>query len=399
MKVTMQKSEPNAALILIILSILSIFPPLATDMYLSAFGDIQNYLKAWDGAAELSLSVFFLGLCIGQLIFGPLIDRYGRKRPLLVGVLVYCLATAFLLLTHSASVFIGLRFLQALGACAGMVVGRAVISDLYEGADAARKMTLLVMLITLGPIVSPLLGGILITHFGWKSVFLLMLAVGCLALLLVIFALPETRPAARQGNASLVSISRNYWGLLTSRSFTIPALVSSFVQAAMFSFITASSSVFQGILKLDRIEYGLTFGFVALGLVVASILNNHLLKKVTTTKMMSASLPLFVAFGLVLLLVAQTHPFWPLILSLWLTIAMVGLSGANGTMIAMDAARGQSGVGSALVGAVQFGVAFICSALVASATGDSVVPLALGITLPAMIASLLWFGLRGRRRN
>lgn len=391
MKTTASQPGSNALTIVIVLSVLSIFPPLATDMYLSAFGEIQTYLSAADGALELSLSVFFLGLCVGQLVFGPLIDRFGRKGPLLVGAGLFCLATVLLLLTRSTSMFIGLRFIQALGACGGMVVGRAVVSDLYEGTTAARMMTLLVMLMTLGPVVSPLLGGILVTQFGWKSVFVAMLVIGALALVLALTLLPETLPASKRLKTPFLGVFGDYWKLLASRQFVVPALVSSFVQAAMFSFITASSSVFQGRLGLNEIEYGLAFGFVALGLVVASFINNWLLVKLAVKTVISAALPLFVAISFVLLLVSGTDQLWVLIIPLWFSIAMVGLLSANGTSIAMEAARGQSGVGSALVGAMQFGVAFVCSAIVASAIASSALPLALGILVPALVALVLWF--------
>ena len=159
----------------------------------------------------------------------------------------------------------------------------------------------------------------------------------------------------------------------------------------MFSFITASSSVFQGRLGLNEIEYGLAFGFVALGLVVASFINNWLLVKLAVKTVISAALPLFVAISFVLLLVSGTDQLWVLIIPLWFSIAMVGLLSANGTSIAMEAARGQSGVGSALVGAMQFGVAFVCSAIVASAITSSALPLALGILVPALVALVLWF--------
>lgn len=378
-------------MIIVVLSILSIFPPLATDMYLSAFGEIQTYLSAPDGTLELSLSVFFLGLCVGQLLFGPLIDRYGRKKPLLAGAGLFCITTVLLLLTHSASIFIGLRFLQALGACGGMVVGRAVVSDLYEGTAAARTMTLLVMLMTLGPVVSPLLGGVLVVQLGWKAVFVTMLAIGVLALVLALTLLPETLPVSRRLKTPVYRVFNDYWRLLSSRQFVISSLVSAFVQAAMFSFITASSSVFQGVFGLTEIEYGLAFGFVALGLVVASFVNNRLLARLEVASIISIALPIFVAISFVLVLVSATHELWILIVPLWFSIAMVGLLSANGTSIAMEAARGQSGAGSALVGAIQFGVAFLCSALVASAVGTSTLPMALGILLPALVALALWF--------
>lgn len=363
-------------------------------MYLSAFSDIQVYLKASDGVLELSLSVFFLGLCIGQLLFGVIIDRVGRKTPLLVGAGVFCVTTLLLLFTTSANVFVALRFVQALGACAGMVVGRAVVTDLYSGQAAARTMTFLAMLMTLGPIVSPFLGGLLVTAFGWKSVFVAMLLIGLTALLLASAILPETLPKAARLTSPVMSVFRDYAKLLNARGFIVPAVVSAFIQAVMFSFITASSSVFQGVFGLNKITYGLAFGFVALGLAVASWGNHRLLAFWDVKTVVNRFLPVFVVAGVLLVLVSGTRDLLVLIVPLWFAIALVGLLNANCTAIAMEASRGMAGGGSALVGMLQLGVAFVCSAIVASQISASALPLALGVLIPASIAFMIWFAAR-----
>ncbi|WP_409160539.1 multidrug effflux MFS transporter [Pectobacterium sp. B2J-2] len=383
-------SELNGKMIISILALLSVFAPLSTDMYLSAFSDIQSYLRAEDGTLELSLSVFFLGLCTGQLLFGPLIDRYGRRVPLLTGIVIFCGATVMLLLTSSAALFIVLRFIQAIGACGGMVVGRAVVSDLYRGVRAARTMTILVMLMALGPVLSPLLGGILISYLGWKSIFMTMLVIGMLAFLLSALFLPETLPVHARSTQSLIKSFASYRKLLISRNFIMLSLVSAFVQAAMFTFITASSSVFQGVFGLSNIEYGLAFALVSLSLVLSSWINNRLLMLFSVEKIISTALTVFLLTGLILISVSDTEKLWIFITPLCVAIAMVGLLGANTTSLAMEAARGQSGVGSAFIGSLQFGVAFACSAAIAVFISESAFPLAMGITIPAVIALLLW---------
>ncbi|WP_437615965.1 Bcr/CflA family efflux MFS transporter, partial [Erwinia sp. V71] len=307
---TSREQEFNGKMVISILALLSVFAPLSIDMYLSAFSDIQSYLHAEDGALELSLSVFFLGLCAGQLLFGPLIDRYGRRVPLLTGIAIFCGATVMLLLTSSASLFIFLRFIQAVGACGGMVVGRAVVSDLYRGARAARAMTMLVMLMALGPILSPLLGGILVSYLGWKSIFMTMLTIGMLAFLLSALFLPETLPPHARSAASLLKSFGSYRKLFVSRKYMIVSLVSAFVQAAMFVFITASSSVFQGVFGLSNIEYGLAFALVSLSLLLSSWLNNRLLMFFSVEKIISTALPVFLMTSLILISVSDTDKLW-----------------------------------------------------------------------------------------
>lgn len=380
----------NGAAILAVLALLSIFAPLATDMYLSAFSAIEAHLAAAPGTMELSLSVFFLGLCLGQLVFGPAIDRWGRKGPLLAGVALFCTATVGLLLTDSPAAFVGLRFVQALGACGGMVVGRAVVTDLYRGQAAARAMTLLVMLTTLGPILSPLLGGLLVTGFGWPSVFVAMLAVGALALVLAGAFLPETLPREARRAAAPGAILGNYLRLLGHRGFVVPAVVGGLSFSALFAFITGSSSVLQGGFGLSPVTYGLAFGLVAMSLVVASLVNARLLRRFGAEKIIGATLPAFALAALVLVAVSGTGHLAVLLAPLWLAIGIAGGLASNATAIAMQAAKASAGTASALIGAMQFGIAALSSSVLAMLVSGSALPMTLGVLVPALAAALIW---------
>ncbi len=182
----------KAAGITAVLGLLSLFPPLATDMYLAGLGDIAEALHTGERATDLSLSIFFLGLCLGQFIVGPQIDSWGRKRPLLAATALFIVTSLALILVQDIIAFNALRFLRALGACGGMVVGRAVVNDLYEGRQAEKVMTILVMLLTIGPIVSPTLGSLLLEAFGWRSIFIVMMVVGMIAFILSVIVMSET---------------------------------------------------------------------------------------------------------------------------------------------------------------------------------------------------------------
>lgn len=386
---TKPHKSTHGTLILIVLALLSIFPPLATDMYLSAFGEIQQHLHAPHGAMEHSLSVFFLGLCVGQMIFGPLVDRYGRKKPLLWGAGIFCLSTVFLLSAQSTAAFIALRFLQAVGACAGMAIGRAIVADLYHGVAAARTMTLLITLMALGPVLSPLLGSFLVAQFGWRAIFVAMLLIGVVALVLTWLVLPETLASEHRLKAPPSEVFLAYLKLLTVPEFIAPAIVSSLVLGELFSFITASPAIFRGMMSLGRIEYGLVFGAISLGLIVASGLNSRLLDFIEVRTIINFALPASVIVNIVLCL-SGTQSLLVLVSLLWLSVSLIGFLSANCTSLAMEASRCQSGGGSALLGALQFGTAFICSSVVAWMISVGTGPLALGMFVPAVFAQLLW---------
>ncbi|MDJ0931058.1 MFS transporter [Breoghania sp.] len=260
--VSRRKSEGFVA---VVLALLAIFPPLSTDMYLSAFNDIQAAFNVPDGSLEISLSVFFLGLGIGQLMVGPLIDRMGRRGPLLFGIAVFCIATVLLLCVDSVGPFIALRLVHAVWACGGMVVGRAVISDMYTGRRAIQMLTLLVTLMSLSSITAPFLGSLLVTFVGWQSVFVMMLVVDLAAFGLSWWIIPETLPVSRRTRTPITAAFRDYAGLFVGAENLSSAEPggAAFVQAAVFSYIISSSSIFIGHYGLTNIQYGLCFGLVA----------------------------------------------------------------------------------------------------------------------------------------
>lgn len=384
----------RATLIVVVLALLSIFPPLATDMYLAGIGDVADSLGASRPAAELSLSLFFLGLCVGQLIMGPLIDAFGRKGPLLIGTAVFTLSSVALLLVDDIVVFNGLRFVQAIGACAGMVVGRAVVTDLYQGRRAAKVMTVLVMLMTLGPILAPTAGSLLLTTLGWRSIFVFMVVVGALALVLAQLVLPETLPRARRHEDAFARAFLHYRTLLWRRQFILPALVGGLIQAAMFAFITASPGVFQGSFGLSSVAYGVLFGCIASALVIFGQVNNMLLNRYEPQQVLSAGLLLLLAAAVVLVLVSGTSVLWVLVVPLWVALGMVGLLSANAMSVAMAASPDGAGIASAGIGAIQFGLAFATSTLVSLAGTETAGSLVWAILVLAVLAVLCWGYLR-----
>ncbi len=373
------------------LGLLSIFPPLATDMYLAALGDLATSMNASHTAAELSLSIFFLGLCFGQILIGPLTDTYGRKAPLLVGIVLFTGTSIILPLLSNIAWFNALRFIQAIGASAGMVVGRAMVKDLYEGRQAAKVMTVLVMLLTIGPIVSPTLGSLLLETFGWKSIFVTMALISVVALALSCVTLPETLPVAERKEQPFRTGMKTAGLLLSQGKFVTMALVAGMIQSGMFAFITGSSGVFQGIFGLSSFEFGIMFAVIATALIIFGRVNGVLLNRYSPEQILKAVLPLFVASTLVLTVMSQSNSLIAFAVPLWVSIGLVGLLSSNAMAIAMELTKAGAGMGSALLGAIQFAIAFTVSSSVAIGGTSTALPMSLGLLVPASFAAVLFF--------
>lgn len=396
---TSQHSIPQPAVsitrIVVILAMLTAFAPFATDMYLPGFGQMATSFGTDHGRIESTLSAFFLGLAIGQALYGPLIDRFGRRTPLLVGVGLFALATIGCLLVRDIGLFTGLRVLQAVGGCAGMIIGRAIVNDLFEPKESARVLSLMLMLMTLAPMVAPLLGGWILLWAGWQAIFLFMLAFALLCGILVWFYLPETLAAERRTTLRFKPILRAYAQLCTHRAFIVPTLVGGLAQASMFAFITGSPFVFIDLFGVPEQHYGWLFGLIALGLIVGAQANRIGVRHWPVQTLLGIGLLINLMASVALAASVQSHSLILLMVPLWFSIASLGFIGGNAAAIAMAASGRHPGSGSALVGVLQFGCAFIVSSVVAGMQNGTAYPMALAIAAVGALASLLWFA--GRR--
>lgn len=380
----------SAGRIIIILGALAAFAPVATDMYLPAFGLMAAHFGVEEGSIEATLSAFFLGLAVGQAFYGPLIDRFGRRGPLLAGIGIYTAATLLCLVAPDVTVFTALRFLQAVGGCAGMIVGRAVVRDLFDEREGARALSLLMMVMTLAPILAPVLGGFIVTVAGWRTVFLFMLAFGLICAVLVWRVLPETLPPERRHALSLRAIAATWAHLLGHRPFIVPALVGGLAQACMFAFITGSPFVFINLHGASAQTYGFLFALIACALIVSAQLNRMALRRFRPPVLLGAALCLNVVAGLTLVAVAGRHDLVLLLIPLWFAIGSLGFITANAAAIAMGASGPHSGSGSSLIGILQFSFAFAVSALVAGLQNGTAYPMTVAIAACGSAALLLW---------
>jgi DHA1 family bicyclomycin/chloramphenicol resistance-like MFS transporter len=382
----------STARLTLILGALTAFGPMSIDMYLPSLPAIAREFHSDTATAQISLTIFFIGLAAGQALYGPIADRYGRKRPLLIGCALYAIASLACALATSIESLIVLRLVQAIGGCAGMVLARSAVRDLFDEHDSARMYSFLMLVMGLAPITAPLIGGQLLLAFGWRAIFWLLSGFGLLCLLMVLFGLPETLPAERRNRAGLSQALEIYGRLLVDRRFIGYALAGGFVSAGMFAYISGSPFVFIELYGVAPQRYGWLFGANALGLVIASQINRKLLARYRGESILTVTLVVTATAGLLLALVAATAlgGLVGLLAPLFVCIASVGLVGPNTSAAAMAPHGRVAGSASALLGTLQFVVGAIAGTLVGALHNGTALPMA-GVIAICEIAALVIF--------
>lgn len=389
MTASREKPEKYAAIVLI-LGTLTAFGPLSIDMYLPAFPSIASDFKASIATIQLSLTSFFLGLAIGQIFYGPLLDRFGRKPPVYVGLALYSLASFLCALAPNSETLIAARFLQALGACGGMVVARAVVRDLFHERDAARVFSLLMLVMGIAPILAPLIGGYVTLHWGWHSLFTILGVLSLAALAAVFWVLPETRgpnPAFH-----LSSAFRTYMSILKSRRFMGFAASGGIAQAGMFAYITGSPFVFIELFQVPAENYGWIFGSNAFGLIAASQINIRLLRKYSPEKILRASFTILAVSGLALIVSSYFQlGFLAMLVPLFFFVGTLGLTLPNTSAAALAAEGARAGSASALLGTLQFTSAALSSAFVSGLDNGTSHPMSGTIAICGVLSFTVFF--------
>jgi DHA1 family bicyclomycin/chloramphenicol resistance-like MFS transporter len=361
----------------LVLGALTAFGPMSIDMYLPSLPALSRALQADAAAVQLTLAAFFVGMALGQTLYGPLADRFGRKRPLYAGIVLYVLGSVACALAADIRTLIAARFVQALGACSGMVIARAVVRDLFGAQDAARMFSVLMLVMGAAPILAPLAGGQLLLHFGWASIFWALGGFGLLCLAVAVLWLPETHRAAR-GRFSVGGALRAYGVLLADRRFSGYALTGGLVSAAMFAYIAGSPFVFIDLYGVPAQDYAWLFGSNALGLIAGSQVNRRLLRKRPAARVLRAASAANLAFALLLVVVVASGAggLTGIVVPLFGFIASLGFIFPNSTALAMAPQGANAGSAAALLGILQFALATLSSVLVSAAHDGSAAPMA-----------------------
>lgn len=352
--------------------------PLAIDTYLPAFPAIARSLGTDAAHMQGTLAAYFAGLAIGQAAFGPASDRYGRRWPLLAGLVVFALASAGCALATSVEQLTLLRFIQSLGGCAGMVIARAVVRDVAEEQAAVRLMARLMLVMGLAPVLAPLLGGWLLGFAGWRGIFGVLALYAAAMAAIIWFLLPETLPAERRRRDSFMGILRVYAQLLADRRFMGPALASGLCIAGMFAYIASSPFVLMELHGLGPTSYALVFGANAAGLILASQITAWATQRIAPAALLHIALLVPQAGGALVLLGAATgqQGLGLLLTGLALSIASLGAILPLSAAIAMAPHGRAAGSASALLGTLQFSLGAVAGALTGLLHDGTALPMA-----------------------
>jgi DHA1 family bicyclomycin/chloramphenicol resistance-like MFS transporter len=393
-----RSARRTGLLVTLVLGGLTATPPLAMDMYLPSLPEVTRSLHAPAATVQLTLTACLAGMALGQLVVGPMSDRWGRRRPLLAGLAVYLVATALCAVAPSVETLVALRLAQGLAGAAGIVIARAVVRDLYDGMAMARFFSTLMLISGTAPIVAPLIGGQILRVTDWRGVFVVLTVVGALLAALVWLRLPETLPPAERHEGGGGEALRAMRGLLCDLPFTGYMLTGGFAFAALFAYISASPFVIQEIYGASPQTFSLLFGLNSVGLVIAGQINGKVLVgRVRLDKVLAVGLTVTVLAATALLLMSAgvlgEVGLAPVAAALFVLMSAMGITLPNAQSLALLRTRRAAGSASALLGTSSFLVGAVASPLVGVAGEHTAVPMALVQLAGALVALACFVGM------
>ena len=379
-----------------VLGVLTAFGAASIDMYLPSLPSIAASLAASPGSVQLTLSTFMAGMGVGQLAYGPVSDRWGRRTPLFFGITLYVLASIGCAFAPTIEVLIAARFLQALGAAAGPVLARAIVRDLFDGTEIARVMSLMMLVMGAVPILAPLAGGALLTAFSWRMIFGVLAVFGIVAFALAYPSIPRSRTGP-----SPDTLQRNFGALTADPVFISAMLAGTFAGAALFAYIGSASFVFMTVYHFTPQTFALVFGLNAAGFIGASQLNRMLLARVPMASLRHVA-AIALAIGSVLLLLEVylwSAPVALLAPTLFAVLASIGMLLPNANAAALMNHASRAGLASSVMGASSFALAAVVTSLPGALHDGTARPMVLAIATCAFLTLAMseWLRRAGQR--
>ncbi len=388
--VSSQQRKPPAGLVLL-LGLLTAIGPLSIDMYLPGLPEIARTLHADAGSAARTVAIFFFGMAIGQLAYGPLSDRKGRRAPLLGGLVLFLIGTIGCALAPSIDVLMVARLVQAIGACSGLVIARAIVRDHCGPRDSARIFSRLILVMGASPIFAPTLGGIVLLFGTWRTVFWLLFGAGALILIAVVFLLAESRSESTAAQAASENVLASYRAVLGMRDVIGFVLTGAFTSGVLTTYIATSPAVVIGIYHTPVEAFGWLFGLNGFGFIAASQINAHFIHRhrpVSILRWANGSL-LLIAIVLLADVVVGLRSVWGILALLFLLMSSLGFNMPNTTAEAMALDPKRAGTTSALLGAVQFTVGATAATVATLFDNGTALPMAAVIAGAALTATVV----------
>lgn len=390
----MTHAKINKNYLIILLGILAAIGPFTIDMYLPGFQRIAQDLYTDEQHVAFTLTSYFVGIALGQLFYGPIVDKYGRKKPLLFGLGIYILAAIGCALSPMIEVMIGMRFLQALGGCVGMVASTAIISDVYEVQYRARAFSSIMLVMGVAPLIAPSVGSFFVEKWDWEFIFYFLAVFAGIVFLLIQFLLPETSRYMHSNKLKIREIVAGYLEVLKNKTFLFYTLAGSIAMSVMFAYISSASFIFISFYGLDKATFSLLFAVNASGIISGSYLNGLLTRKVNYIKISNYAALILSLISLCILIFVLINPHLPyqwLVVALFLILFTIGFINPNATAASLAPFTKNSGTASALGGAIRMGTGALVATAVGLFQGESSLTMFIMIfVLSILAASFLW---------
>lgn len=377
--------------LILILGSLTALGPFSIDMYLPGFSGIARDLNTTVAKVSMSLSSYFIGISAGQLLYGPLLDRFGRKKPLFVGLMVYILASLGCIFVTDIDTFIGLRFLQAVGSCAATVASVAMVRDLFPVKDIPKVFSMLMLVVGLSPMLAPTIGGYVTSDYGWHTVFFILMCMGIVILMAAQIGLPNTHKPDTSISLKPKPIITNFLKVVKEPQFFTYAFTGAVSFSGLFTYVASSPIVFMDIFEVDAKIYGWIFAFMSLSFIGASQLNSFLLRKFSSEQMIFGALITQSVISIVFLILAINNllGLYQTIGMLFIYLACLGISNPNTAGLTMAPFAQNAGSASALMGAIQLGLGAIASFAVGIFVKNSIIPMVAIMTTTTITAFII----------
>ncbi|MBC5841885.1 multidrug effflux MFS transporter [Flavobacterium sp. F-380] len=377
--------------LILILGSLTALGPFSIDMYLPGFSGIAKDLNTTVAKVSMTLSSYFIGISAGQLLYGPLLDRFGRKKPLFIGLLVYILASLGCVYVNDIDTFIGLRFIQAVGSCAATVASVSMVRDLFPVRDTPKVFSLLMLVVGLSPMLAPTLGGYVTEYYGWHTVFFILMCMGIVILIAAQLGLPDSFTPDRTISLKPKPIISNFISILKEPQFYTYALTGAVAFSGLFTYVAASPIVFMDVFDVDAKTYGWIFAFMSLSFIGSSQLNSVLLKRFSSEQMIYSALIIQSIISILFLVLAvyDLLGLYETIFMLFLFLGCLGISNPNTAGLTLAPFSKNAGSASALMGALQLGLGALVSFAVGVFVKDSIIPMVIIMTSTTILAFII----------
>ena len=363
----MSEIKINKTLLIVLLGILAALGPFTIDMYLPGFSKIAEDLGTNENQVAFTLTSYFVGIAFGQLIYGPIVDKYGRKKPLLAGLTIYSIAALGCALSPDIESMIAMRFLQALGGCVGMVASNAIISDVYQKEHRAKAFSSIMLVMGVAPLIAPSVGSFFVEKAEWTYIFYFLAIFSVFVSVLILVFLPETSKYMHSEKLKASKITSDYLSILKNRTFLLYTLSGSISNSILFAYISSASFVFLTYYGLDKAIFSVLFAVNASGLILGSYANGLLTQKINYLKMARvASLFLSIASIVILILVLLNPqiPYYYAVAGVLFILTALGFINPNATAASMSPFTGNAGAAAALGGAIRMGAGALVAGII-----------------------------------